>query len=573
MAQVAIRRSCCVPAVLFLVALVLFSPGLPGHQALAAGAKGNSGPKPVPGLKLGLAGFLDRGKNWTLSVLSYLSGPGEVRPGAGPTGEVQGAIPNITPIVPALKDYPVAPQAAEIPGSQAVSPLQELSGEIQPEIEAIRDQSTPGEGSSEAGRRIQNHLSGERQEPESDAVASPESSAGGAEVSGKALSKPSGKPSPGQAPKDSVPASAQHLGRNPIPDAAQYARYRSQRLPNPLGFFLHAYSMAAAQASSLGKKAEHVHFLQATASWPGEASWNFTFLLIDGRSPADMLSVSFSRADLVASGAEAEISDNPNLPNAYKAEYRMSQSLHLGVGVPQGSLPFPMNAYLFGKGALVSPDFALELARTQGLAEGGVSVSFRMREEPESGDKDPWYHFYDDRGSELIVNGRTGELRVLSRQGLSQSPGRWARWASGLGKYSDSFWSLATGSGIAGFVASATHVSSRFSSDPVKFPLALFTATILLWIPTFVAGQLLVRYSPWTGKDGKQVPIGQALTGIAIGGAILNTMASSFTLLLVFFVPGAGPLLAKLMVPVAFLAGIVVAVRSWPRAGKSLPKQ
>ena len=158
----------------------------------------------------------------------------------------------------------------------------------------------------------------------------------------------------------------------------------SKLLAEPLAAFTVALKAATDSAVSRGAKAEDVRFVEATAS-VGVDGWKFTFLAPNGKGGTDLL----------------------------YAEGDGRVRVYEGAAAPANTVPFAMSAYLMKKGTEVSPNRALDLLREKlpGFASG-YSVSLAVQEEPESGDKDAWYRFYDDKGNAGSVNGRTGEARV-----------------------------------------------------------------------------------------------------------------------------------------------------------------
>ncbi|MBI4347726.1 MAG: hypothetical protein HY553_12785 [Elusimicrobia bacterium] len=128
------------------------------------------------------------------------------------------------------------------------------------------------------------------------------------------------------------------------------------------------------------------------------ASWNFTFALdgSKGTGRSDQITVMMSRGISINSGP-----------------YEARAHLYRDAPLPEGAIPFSSEPTYLSMGVKVAPATALNVAqREAGAARGGYSVQLRIDEEPVSGDKDFWYHFYGaDR--HVAVNARTGEFRAF----------------------------------------------------------------------------------------------------------------------------------------------------------------
>ena len=173
-----------------------------------------------------------------------------------------------------------------------------------------------------------------------------------------------------------------------------------ETLSNPNDSFAAALKKAGEIAAELGLKADEVRFVEATASMPVRdgAQWKYTFSV-----PGALIYVDFSS---FLGGAQD-----------------LRASLYKGAAASANAVTFPMTSYLFDRGVTLSPESALDLLRKAEPAfSAGVSVSLSVREEAVSGDKDAWYRFYDDKGNEGAVNGRTAEVRVEKRAAAKIEP-------------------------------------------------------------------------------------------------------------------------------------------------------
>ncbi|MBI3551567.1 MAG: hypothetical protein HY077_03550 [Elusimicrobia bacterium] len=357
--------------------LIALSPGLSPYEALAVDFEAPGGKIPItvlPGVKVEL------GKGISVPGAEIPGGlvvPGTEIPGAG----VEGAL--VLPSAPSglVPEVRVETPAPGTPQAEAAA-LGRLGETLQPQIEAAA--SAANEDPRSNGETIERLIESRR------------------------------------------------TGSDIIPAA---------ELPNPYGLYEHAYPIALAKAQELGKKPAQVHFYEASASVPGVdgASWKFAFYLTEKETTPEQLSkdkpkigdivyVDFNRTGL-ASVSQLKVSDDPHLdaylqtqlagqtkfvaPRSYAQSYEAPRvSVYKQAPLSADWVPFTADPAYFKIGSQGSAQSALEGGRAQGL-KGGVSVSFKLREEPVSGDKDYWYHFYDGKGGEYLANGRSREARFL----------------------------------------------------------------------------------------------------------------------------------------------------------------
>ena len=196
-------------------------------------------------------------------------------------------------------------------------------------------------------------------------------------------------------------------GRRGAPAAAPVPSYMglpaaiAHRLPNPAELFPQARVMAVEAARKWGVSADKVAFGEVTASMPAgpDSAMHFGFYAIVGEGQVKPILVTFKPGTLYAPAARHE---------AFTRTWDTVMTLDRKL------FPELSTDYLFKRGSEAAPDVALEEAR-RALPKLGAGVSFTLRfeEQPETGAVDLWYRFYDDAGSEVSVNSRTGERVAL----------------------------------------------------------------------------------------------------------------------------------------------------------------
>jgi hypothetical protein len=404
MLETASRRIRSIVSLMLAAVLVLLSPGLACYSAAAAEFEGPA-PKgaitPLPAVNTTLSQGLNLPGGPTTPNLNI---PGTQIPGVGaelpilPAATIMPEASAVVPSVPAVTPQAEGPNV--VPGTPAAeeAALTKLGQTLAPQIEAAGKTENADPRSS--GERIEGLIEGGRTGGSSDLNAV-------------------------DARRADVAA----------------------ELPNPYGFYQHAYPIALAKAKELGKKPDQVYFYQASASVPGVngASWKFAFYLTEKpmteqelakAKPAtgDIVYVDFNKADFGRRGDELTVSDDPHLDaylkiyagpaakQSYAEKYEAPRvSIYRNVPLQSDWTPFTADPTYFKMGSQSSAQGALDSARRDGLT-GGVSVSFKMAEEPATGAKDFWYRVYDDAGKVFAANGRTTEQIRAQSLAPAQAP-------------------------------------------------------------------------------------------------------------------------------------------------------
>lgn len=529
-------------SVFLAVSIVLLSPGAACYQAVAAEIEGPAG-KGVMSLPVVNAG-----------LAAPLNIPGAQVPGASiPNLEVPGMNAAVPALPAAALDAarllpsaaPVAPSEAA-PGTPQATAAQmsKLAENLAPQIEAAaRADNADPRGSGETIERL---IEGER-----------------------------------------VPTAAAPIAPEAIGTAGASSILPHAELANPYGFYQHAYPAAVAKAQELGKSPAQVHFYEATASAPGidGASWKFAFYLTDKETSAaelskakpqvgDIIYVDFQKSGFGSRGVMT-VSDDPHVDSylqqyvADQARYSAPRSYAQTYDAPRVSVykdaplsadwvPFTPEILYFKKGSQASAQAALEAARRHGMS-GGVSVSFKMREQPVSGDRDYWYSFHDNAGNVFLANGRSGEERFVKN--VPAAPAETS--AQRLSRYTKNGRSIGEAAGIAltGLTAAALLHANPESLEGLK---AMLIAVLMLPAQAFV---LSLGLEALGGKIGRRFGLPKAERSggpnVAFRGVVggLATLGAAWAL---GALTGASPLLylAMLSIPqvVAGIAGLVTAL-------------
>ncbi len=402
MTDALLRRTRSALAIVLSSAMIVLSPGLSSYSAAAAefeGPAGKSVPTPLPQINANLGKTIEIPGSAVINL---------TLPGALATPQ---SVPEL-PVSPAGLENPaqVATPQAGTPQAEAQN-LSKLGETLAPQIEAAGNDANADPRSS--GERIEALIEGRSHAEEAEAAVA-ESNRTGSDVL--------------------------HVAE----------------LPNPSGLYAHAYPIAVAKAAALGKSPAQVHFYEAAASVPGVdgASWKFSFYLTDKEStpeqlaknkPAvgDIVYVDFRKPGPGSRGS-FQVSDDPSLdrymqvylggvintPRSFAQSYD-APSVTVFKNAPLASdwIPFTADPAYFSMGSQTSAQGALGSARRAGL-DGGVSVSFKMREQPVSGDKDFWYSFHDDKGAQFLANGRTNEDRLVKTVEPETASQRLSRFTS-----------------------------------------------------------------------------------------------------------------------------------------------
>jgi hypothetical protein len=195
-------------------------------------------------------------------------------------------------------------------------------------------------------------------------------------------------------------------GRRGAPAAAPVPSYMglpsalAHRLPNPAALFPQARALAVEAAKKWGVPADKVAFGEVTASMPAgpDGAMHFGFYAIVGEGKVKPILVTFTPSSLYSPASR-----HAAFTRTWDTELTLDRKL----------FPELSTDYLFKRGSEASPDTALDEARRSLPSLGaGVSFALRFEEQPETGAVDLWYRFFDDAGSEVAVNSRTGERVV-----------------------------------------------------------------------------------------------------------------------------------------------------------------
>lgn len=189
-------------------------------------------------------------------------------------------------------------------------------------------------------------------------------------------------------------------------DASPYARpgmsalasgFMRPMMPNPREAYAYARSFAVEEAKAKGLTEESVALGQVTGSLPAtqERKLHYTFYVTDKAGARSAVYVDVSRD-----------APQPGVP------YRAKVSRFDGVIDRQELFPGLSQDYYINRGVESDPELALTTARQALHLRGGVSFSLKLEREEKTGDIDAWYRFYDDRGSVVAVNARSGATRV-----------------------------------------------------------------------------------------------------------------------------------------------------------------
>ena len=292
------------------------------------------------------------------------------------------------------------------------------------------------------------------------------------------------------------------------------------RLPNPRDLYETARSLAVEEGRRLGS--ESVAFGEVTASMPAgeQRTLHFSFYaLVDGGRRAKPILVTMT-ADHLSS---------PSVP--YSASLRSwNETMTLDRPLfPQLSQP-----YYFKRGSEADPELALGEARRALPALGaGVSFTLRLEEVPATGEVDLWYRFYDNAGSQVAVNSRTGETVVAhdasTHASVDHVIGR---------KTVDVLGSLAAGAAL--FPAGSA-VAQHWQINP-------YSGYLAAWLGALLLGSLL-KALPWASVSrlGRVIGVG-AIFSPVLAFAFVGVKALAASLGLAAAVAGsvknapAGPL-------------------------------